>query len=65
MSITKLSEPFNITPPAAHEHVAALERAGLITTKKQGRIRFCIYNPDAAIELSRWLTTRDPFDLAS
>jgi DNA-binding transcriptional ArsR family regulator len=63
MSLTKLCEPFGLTLPAAHERVNALERAGLITTQKQGRVRFCIYNPAAPKELGHWLKMRNPFDL--
>lgn len=63
MSITHLSEPFRIMLPDAMRHVRILERSGLITTEKRGRIRFCIYNPSAAKELAVWLASRDPFAL--
>ena len=53
MSITHLSEPFNLTLPAALVRVNGLERAGLIITKKQGKIRFCTYNHQALKELAR------------
>ncbi|MCR4325854.1 MAG: helix-turn-helix domain-containing protein [Patescibacteria group bacterium] len=63
MSVSKLAAPFNITLPSAMAHVETLERAGLITTRKHGRIRLCIYNTRAPKELSEWLATRDPFCL--
>ncbi|MEK7156708.1 MAG: helix-turn-helix domain-containing protein [Patescibacteria group bacterium] len=63
MSVSHLAEPFNIMLPDAMRHVHILERAGLIATKKHGRIRFCIYNPAAAKELAAWLGTREPFKL--
>ena len=62
MSVTKLAEPFRITLPAAVTRVNALERAGLLTTHKRGRIRFSVYNPAALKELSAHLASRDPFD---
>lgn len=63
MSVTHLAEPFGIRLPDAMRHVHILERAGLITTEKRGRIRFCVYNPAAARELSAWLSMGQPFDL--
>ena len=63
MSVSHLAEPFRIMLPDAMRHVHILERAGLIATEKRGRIRFCVYNPEAPRELSAWLTTHKPFDL--
>ncbi|MEK7093423.1 MAG: helix-turn-helix domain-containing protein [Patescibacteria group bacterium] len=60
MSVTKLSEPFRITLPAAVTRVNTLERAGLVTTHKRGRIRFCVYNPAALKELSAHLASSNP-----
>lgn len=63
MSVSHLARPFRIMLPDAMRHVHILERAGLITTKKHGRIRFCIYNPAAVRELAAWFASRSPFDL--
>lgn len=63
MSVSHLARPFRIMLPDAMRHVHILERAGLITTKKNGRIRFCIYNPAAVRELVTWLASRHPLDL--
>ena len=63
MSVSHLARPFRIMLPDALRHVHILERAGLITTEKRGRIRFCIYNPAAGRELATWLLSRHPFDL--
>jgi len=63
MSVSHLARPFNIMLPDAMRHVHILERAGLITTEKRGRIRFCIYNYQAVRELSAWIATRQPFEL--
>ena len=62
MSVTKLSEPFRITLPAAVTRINTLERAGLITTHKQGRIRFCVYNPSRIKELSIHLASPNPLN---
>lgn len=63
MSVTHLTKPFHIMLPDAMRHVHILERAGLITTKKTGRIRFCVYNPAAVRELSAHLASGKPFDI--
>lgn len=56
MSLSKLVEPFGITLPSAHEHLQALERAGIIVTHKRGRVRMCAYNRRALEELAAWLS---------
>ena len=40
-SITTLAEKFSITLTGMKKHVNVLERAGLVTTKKVGRVRTC------------------------
>ena len=60
MSVSHLAEPFHITLPAAVVRVNTLERAGLITTHKRGRIRFCVYESSALKELATHLASRDP-----
>lgn len=56
LSVSSLGDPFRITLPAALRHVYALERAGLITTRKEGRIRFCKIRMEALSELAHFLT---------
>ena len=55
MSVSKLAKPFRLTLPSALDHVHILERSGIITTHKQGRIRMCVYNERAIRELTQWL----------
>ena len=40
-SITALAERFQMTLTGMKKHVAVLERAGLVTTQKVGRVRTC------------------------
>jgi DNA-binding transcriptional ArsR family regulator len=40
-SITELAERFHMTLTGMKKHVGVLERAGLVTTKKVGRVRTC------------------------
>ena len=56
MSVSKLVEPFRITLPSALEHVNILEHSGIITTRKHGRVRLCVYRQQSLKELARHLT---------
>lgn len=40
-SITDLAEEFHMTLTGMKKHVGVLERAGLVTTEKVGRVRTC------------------------
>ena len=40
-SITELAEKFHMTLTGMKKHVGILERAGLVTTEKVGRVRTC------------------------
>ena len=40
-SITSLAEQFQMTLTGMKKHVQVLERAGLVTTQKVGRVRIC------------------------
>lgn len=57
MSLSKLVDHFGIALPAATAHLHTLERAGIVTTHKQGRVRMCVYNKAALKELSEYLTS--------
>jgi len=59
MSVSKLVEPFRITLPSALEQVRVLERSGIITTHKHGRVRLCVYQSHALKELAHELTLRE------
>src|SRR5947207_2140947 len=44
-SITDLAEKFHMTLTGMKKHVGVLEEAGLVTTKKIGRVRNCQLGP--------------------
>ena len=56
-SITDLSEKFHMTLTGMKKHVGVLERAGLVTTKKIGRVRTCQLGPRRLEEAAAWLET--------
>ena len=54
-SITDLAERFRMTLTGMKKHVGVLERAGLVTTRKVGRVRTCQLGPRRLEEETAWL----------
>ena len=54
-SITDLAEKFHMTLTGMKKHVGVLEQAGLVTTKKMGRVRRCQLGPRRLEEETAWL----------
>jgi DNA-binding transcriptional ArsR family regulator len=54
-SITDLAEKFNMTLTGMKKHVGVLERAGLVSTQKVGRVRTCKVGPERLEEATAWL----------
>src|SRR5256714_9324730 len=54
-SITDLAEKFHMTLTGMKKHVGVLEQAGLVTTKKIGRLRNCQLGPRRFEERTAWL----------
>jgi len=54
-SITELAERFHMTLTGMKKHVGVLERAGLVTTKKVGRVRTCTLGARGLAEEARWI----------
>jgi DNA-binding transcriptional ArsR family regulator len=54
-SITDLAEKFRMTLTGMKKHVGVLEQAGLVTTKKIGRVRTCQLGPRRLEEAASWL----------
>ena len=55
-SVTKLAEPFNISLPAISKHLRVLERAGLLSQEKDGRVRRCRLDAGPMLEVSDWIS---------
>jgi DNA-binding transcriptional ArsR family regulator len=58
MSVTRLAEPFDLTLAAVVQHLQVLERAGLVTTEKIGRVRTCRLEPLGLQVATDWLSNR-------
>jgi len=57
-SVTVLADKFAITLTGAKKHLAILERAGLITTAKVGRVRTCRLKPGALALEAEWFAAQ-------
>ena len=53
--ITELADTFDITPTGMKKHIGVLEAAGLVTTRKVGRVRLCRLGPRQLDDESRWI----------
>ena len=56
-SITDLAEKFDMTLTGMKKHVAVLEQAGLVVTKKVGRVRNCRISARRLEEVAAWIDT--------
>src|ERR1700709_1036195 len=54
-SITDLAEKFHMTLTGMKKHVGVLEQAGLVTTRKIGRVRTCKLGMRALEEEAAWI----------
>lgn len=53
--VTELSEPTGLRLPTVMRHLSVLEEAGLIETRKEGRVRTCSIVPEAFEPARSWL----------
>jgi DNA-binding transcriptional ArsR family regulator len=54
-SITELADKFHMTLTGMKKHVGVLERAGLVTTRKVGRVRTCGLGLGRLQEEAAWI----------
>ena len=54
-SITDLADKFRMSLTGMKKHVGVLERAGLVTTEKVGRVRTCKLGPRRLEEEVMWI----------
>ena len=53
-SVSDLAAPFDMSLPGVTKHLAVLERAGLVTGRKVGRVRRCRLVPRRLRDAERW-----------
>ena len=61
MSVTDLSEPFDMTKSAITKHLKVLESAGLLGRTIEGRVHRCRLKSEPLEVVSEWLSFYDKF----
>jgi DNA-binding transcriptional ArsR family regulator len=57
-SVSELAKPMSMSLPAVMQHLAFLEQAGLVASKKVGRVRTCQIEPLALTAAENWINAR-------
>ena len=57
-SVSELAEPLEMSLPAVQQHLNVLESAGIVSTKKIGRVRSCTLEPDVLSPAQQWIADR-------
>ena len=57
-SVSELARPLAVSLPAVVQHLQVLESAGLVSTRKVGRVRTCQLEPGALQQVERWIEQR-------
>jgi DNA-binding transcriptional ArsR family regulator len=60
-TVTDLAEPFAMSLPAVSKHLVVLEKAGLLTRQKQGRIHYLSLNAAPLKEVANWIQLYEQF----
>jgi DNA-binding transcriptional ArsR family regulator len=60
-TVSELAEPFEMSLPAISKHLGVLERAGLITRERQGRVRRCSLEPEPLADALEWIAAYGRF----
>jgi len=61
LSITQISNQFDISRQGVTKHIKTLEDAGLVYIDSQGRERFCNANPKELQEVKKWIKFYEQF----
>jgi DNA-binding transcriptional ArsR family regulator len=57
-AVSDLARPLPMSLPAAMQHLGVLEAAGLVRSRKVGRVRTCAIEPGALSLAEQWINTR-------
>ncbi|MFQ5604209.1 MAG: ArsR/SmtB family transcription factor [bacterium] len=60
-TVSELAEPFNISLPAISKHLRILEKAGLLTREKTGRVHRCRLNTEPMNDALNWIAKYKKF----
>ncbi len=60
-SVSELAEPLPMTLSAVVQHLKILEEAGLVSSRKTGRVRTCTLEIAAMTKVESWIAERKRF----
>ncbi|RJE84748.1 ArsR family transcriptional regulator [Paenibacillus sp. 1011MAR3C5] len=55
MTVMNLAKPFDMSLPAISKHLKVMEKAGLVSVRKEGTYRYYYLNPQAIENAQEWL----------
>jgi DNA-binding MarR family transcriptional regulator len=61
LSISQISNQFEITRQGVTKHIKTLEEAGLVDIESKGRERFCNANAKPLKEINKWVKFYEQF----
>ncbi|MEQ9303219.1 MAG: metalloregulator ArsR/SmtB family transcription factor [Marinoscillum sp.] len=61
LSISQISDHFDMTRQAVTKHIKYLEKAGLVQTEQNGRERYCHANAIPLKEINDWVAFYEKF----
>ncbi|WP_242117180.1 ArsR/SmtB family transcription factor [Aestuariivivens sediminicola] len=61
LSISQISNQFDMTRQGVTKHIKTLEEAGLLKIQIQGRERFCLAKPGELEAINKWLKFYEQF----
>jgi DNA-binding transcriptional ArsR family regulator len=64
-TVGELAQPFDMSLPAISKHLSVLERAGLITREREGRVRRCHLEREPLSDALQWIAEYGRFWEAS
>lgn len=56
--VTALAAPFDMSLQAVRKHLAVLESAGLVSSRKVGRVRLCALRQAPLKDAAQWIQSR-------
>jgi DNA-binding transcriptional ArsR family regulator len=54
-SVSELAAPLSISLPAVAQHLDVLQKSGLVSSTKAGRVRTCRLEPEPMRSVERWI----------
>lgn len=57
-TVSELAEPFDMAMPSLMQHLKKLESAGLVSSRKKGRVRTCWAELAPLQDATKWLTSQ-------